>query len=71
LLTEAIRAGWSLGEQGDGFPGTTRVWVHTCSLDGQPAALNNYQARGLKLFKTVTEPEALPKTMPSVWPVER
>ena len=70
LLTEAILAGWSLGDRWEGIPATTRVWVHTCSLDGQPAALNNYQARGLKLFKTVTEPEELPSVMPSVWPEE-
>ena len=28
-----------------------RVWVHTCSLDHKNA-LNNYIARGMKLFKT-------------------
>lgn len=28
-----------------------RVWVHTCSLDG-PFALQNYQARGFRLYKT-------------------
>lgn len=68
LLTEAIRAGWSLGERWDSFPATTRVWVHTCSLDGQPAALNNYQARGFKLFKTETKPEELPLETPGPWP---
>jgi GNAT superfamily N-acetyltransferase len=39
LLTCALRRAWHR-------PGTRRVWVHTCSLDG-PAALPNYEARGL------------------------
>ena len=30
-----------------------RVWVHTCSLDHENA-LNNYIARGMKIFKTET-----------------
>jgi GNAT superfamily N-acetyltransferase len=39
LLTAALRRAWQR-------PATRRVWVHTCSLDG-PAALPNYEARGL------------------------
>ena len=31
----------------------SRVWVHTCSLDHKNA-LNNYIARGMKIFKTET-----------------
>ena len=30
-----------------------RVWVHTCTLDHKNA-LNNYIARGMKIFKTET-----------------
>jgi len=30
-----------------------RVWVHTCSLDHKNA-LNNYIARGMKIFKKET-----------------
>ena len=30
-----------------------RVWLHTCSLDHKNA-LNNYIARGMKIFKTET-----------------
>ena len=30
---------------------TNRVWVHTCSLDHKNA-LNNYIARGMKIFKS-------------------
>jgi GNAT superfamily N-acetyltransferase len=43
LLTRAIECAWGMGAE--------RVWVHTCSLD-HPQALNNYQARGLRIFKT-------------------
>lgn len=42
LLSHAIRSAWD-------WPGTERVWVHTCTLD-HPAALANYQARGLRLY---------------------
>ncbi len=40
LLTRALQRAWEL-------PGTRRVWVHTCELDG-PAALPNYRARGMR-----------------------
>ena len=42
LLTSAIQAAWEISP--------TRVWVQTCSLD-HPAALANYQARGMKVYK--------------------
>jgi GNAT superfamily N-acetyltransferase len=42
LLTETLQHAWRL-------PDTTRVWVHTCSLDA-PAALANYEARGMNRF---------------------
>jgi GNAT superfamily N-acetyltransferase len=45
MLTAAVERAW---EQG-----TSRVWLHTCTLDG-PAALPNYRARGLRPFKTQT-----------------
>ena len=45
LLSEAIKKA---------FKGNIdRVWVHTCSLDHKNA-LNNYIARGMKIFKTET-----------------
>lgn len=44
LLAYGIHAAWSVSERSD-LPAVSRVWVHTCSLDG-PAALANYQARG-------------------------
>jgi len=42
LLSEAIKVGFKLAK---------RVWVHTCSLD-HFHAINNYKARGMKIFKT-------------------
>ena len=47
LLTEALTHAWRL-------PDTTRVWVHTCSLDA-PAALAHYEARGMKQFDESVE----------------
>ena len=44
LLSEAIRE--SLHKNT-----VERVWLHTCSLDHKNA-LNNYLARGMKIFKT-------------------
>lgn len=41
LLTHALRRAWA-------WP-ARRVWCHTCSLD-HPAALPNYQARGMKVY---------------------
>jgi GNAT superfamily N-acetyltransferase len=41
LLEHALRRGFELG---------TRVWVHTCSLDG-PHALANYTARGMVPYR--------------------
>jgi len=44
LLSEAIKQ--SLHKKN-----IERVWLHTCSLDHKNA-LNNYLARGMKIFKT-------------------
>jgi GNAT superfamily N-acetyltransferase len=41
LLEHALRRGFELG---------SRVWVHTCTLDGQHA-LANYRARGLVPYR--------------------
>jgi ribosomal protein S18 acetylase RimI-like enzyme len=43
LLSKAIKKSFSQN--------IDRVWVHTCSLDHKNA-LNNYIARGMKIFKT-------------------
>ena len=45
LLSEAIKLSFKNNIK--------RVWVHTCSLDHKNA-LNNYIARGMKVFKTET-----------------
>jgi GNAT superfamily N-acetyltransferase len=47
LLTSAIETAWAWA------PELSRVWVHTCNRD-HPSALANYQARGFKIYKTVT-----------------
>ena len=59
LLTDAINRAWAFGAQ--------RVWVHTCTLD-HPAALGNYLARGLKVFKEETTDEDLPDAALVPWP---
>lgn len=46
MLSHALRSAWAWEQPG-------RVWVHTCTLD-HPGALANYQARGMRLFKTET-----------------
>ena len=43
LLSEAIQKSFNSN--------VNRVWLHTCSLDHKNA-LNNYIARGMKIFKT-------------------
>ena len=45
LLSEAIQISFKKN--------IDRVWVHTCSLDHKNA-LNNYIARGMKIYKTET-----------------
>ena len=45
LLSQAIKKSFE--------ENINRVWVHTCSLDHK-YALNNYIARGMKIFKTET-----------------
>lgn len=45
LLTNALEEAWR------GQP--KRVWLHTCNLD-HPAALPNYQARGMTIYRVET-----------------
>ena len=45
LLSEAIKKSFNQD--------ISRVWLHTCSLDHKNA-LNNYIARGMKIFKSET-----------------
>ncbi len=46
LLSKAIMSAWE-------WSGTSRVWVHTCSLD-HPSALQNYISRGMRIYKEET-----------------
>jgi GNAT superfamily N-acetyltransferase len=55
LLEAAIRRAWEMG--------TSRVWVHTCTLDG-PYALANYVARGLRVYRVEKETEGTTITRP-------
>jgi len=47
LLTHALETAWSMRP--------TRVWLHTCTRD-HPAAIGNYRARGMKVFKVERSP---------------
>lgn len=49
LLSAAIELAWD-------FPGTQRVWVHTCTLDHEHA-LANYLKRGFSNFKIEDVPD--------------
>jgi GNAT superfamily N-acetyltransferase len=44
LLTSAIKNAWAWA------PTPSRIWVHTCNRD-HPNALNNYQAKGFRIYK--------------------
>ena len=59
LLTAGIERAWDMGAK--------RVWVHTCSLD-HPAALANYQARGMTIYKEETVRKDVPESQPGPWP---
>lgn len=65
LLVRGLDAAWTLAERHD-LPATTRVWVHTCSLDG-PAALDNYRARGFSVIDETTADETGPAQPLGAW----
>ena len=46
LLTDALERAWTWD--------APRVWVHTCTQD-HPAALGNYEARGMSVYDRQTE----------------
>ncbi len=52
LLSEAVQRCWDLG--------ATRVWLTTCSHD-HPHALENYKARGFRLFDETEGPANPPR----------
>ncbi|WP_430593191.1 GNAT family N-acetyltransferase [Humidisolicoccus flavus] len=65
LLEHTIHAAWSQAERFDLAP-ITRVWVHTCTLDG-PAALGNYQARGFTITNVETSEEEVAEAPLGSW----
>jgi GNAT superfamily N-acetyltransferase len=56
LLTVSVEHAWASG--------ATRVWLHTCTHDHRHA-LQNYLARGFRLYKTEIGPANAP--IPSFW----
>jgi GNAT superfamily N-acetyltransferase len=73
LMPEAIGRGlgrWWLAEvlaEAWRLPGTRRVWVHTCTLDG-PAALTTYEGRGLRPYAREVEWRLPDEATPRVGP---
>lgn len=66
LLSYGVARAWDLAGRWPALKPTARVWVHTCSLDGEHA-MDNYLRRGFKLFDTKVEEEPVgPETGP--WP---
>ncbi|WP_445526001.1 GNAT family N-acetyltransferase [Streptomyces cyslabdanicus] len=66
LLSYGAARAWDLADRLPGRTPTKRVWVHTCSKDGEHA-MDNYQRRGFKLFDTKVEEEPEVAT-PGPWP---
>ena len=60
LLSDTVERAFRTGAQ--------RVWLHTCSLDS-PQAIQNYRARGFKLFNEETTLKDIPPSPPDeeVW----
>ncbi|MEU6097225.1 GNAT family N-acetyltransferase [Streptomyces sp. NPDC047079] len=56
LLSYGTARAWDLADRWPGRAPTKRVWLHTCSKDGEHA-MDNYQRRGFRLFDTKVEEE--------------
>lgn len=67
LLSEGISRAWDMDSRWEKLPPVSRVWVHTCSLDG-PAAIPNYQARGLEIYRTEVEDIEPQDGATGLWP---
>ncbi|PKV88606.1 GNAT family N-acetyltransferase [Streptomyces sp. TLI_146] len=65
LLSYGIARAWDLADRWPDRAATKRVWVHTCSLDGEHA-MDNYLRRGFRLFDTKVEEQAEAAT-PGPW----
>ncbi|HEX3588169.1 MAG TPA: GNAT family N-acetyltransferase [Pseudonocardiaceae bacterium] len=70
LLTAGIANAWSLPQRRPGLPEVDRVWVHTCTLDGEHA-LPNYQARGLRAYRKSETDQDVPERPAGPWPGAR
>ena len=70
LLAHGLTKAWTLHERFPELPRVTRVWVHTCTLDG-PHALANYHARGFRTYRTEEKDETVPNTPVGPWPGAR
>jgi GNAT superfamily N-acetyltransferase len=70
LLAHGITKAWTLHERFAELPRVTRVWVHTCTLDG-PHALANYHARGFRTYRTEEKDETVPDVPVGPWPGAR
>ncbi|MFF2848304.1 GNAT family N-acetyltransferase [Streptomyces sp. NPDC058001] len=66
LLSYGVARAWDLAERWPNLPPTKRVWLHTCSKDGEHA-MDNYLRRGFQLFDTKVEEEPEVAT-PGPWP---
>ncbi|MBK3626229.1 MULTISPECIES: GNAT family N-acetyltransferase [Streptomyces] len=66
LLSYGVARAWDLSQRWPELAGTERVWLHTCSLDGEHA-MDNYLRRGFKLFDTKVE-EQPEVPAPGPWP---
>ncbi|MFD3626037.1 GNAT family N-acetyltransferase [Streptomyces sp. NPDC058726] len=66
LLSYGTARAWDLADRWPGLKPTTRVWLHTCSKDGEHA-MDNYRRRGFTLFDTKVENEPEVPT-PGPWP---
>jgi ribosomal protein S18 acetylase RimI-like enzyme len=66
LLSYGTARAWDLADRWPGLTDTKRVWLHTCSKDGEHA-MENYQRRGFQLFDTKVEEEA-EVPAPGPWP---
>ncbi|MFD3523380.1 GNAT family N-acetyltransferase [Streptomyces sp. NPDC058653] len=51
LLSYVVARAWDMAERRPGRTPTKRVWLHTCSKDGEHA-MDNYLRRGFTLFDT-------------------
>jgi ribosomal protein S18 acetylase RimI-like enzyme len=59
LLSAGVQHAWDQG--------ASRVWLHTCSLDG-PTAVANYRARGFRVYDEKIGFEDLTEQTPGPWP---